>query len=501
MRLSHDHDDTTSPGTVGRVLSTDTNMPTGRSVLSGGEGDDVFYAKPSGRPADQIHLYGGGGNDIFHLNLSVARSNTVSHGHHVFTGAGSDKINFQNASALRSTIVGRLDDLSSNDQIMIDGHRIDLHTSGKVGQISYHVVSYQGQQWFEMTNTNGGRALYALEGARQVSNGAHGHTDEAHFLPWNSKIPSHLPEVTYEDPVNTLPDSLNRFFHAHHNLGSALGTWQKATILGGDHDDVIIAKRGDDLLSGGRGRDAIDGFMGDDTILGGDGNDLIQGGKGFDRIRGDGGHDVISGGSDSDTISGGAGNDTVFGGSENDIIFGDDGNDRLNGGTGNDFIVGGEGSDLIEGGSGNDKLLGDNLGKMTNGSAGSGDSLDGGAGNDMLWGGGGRDVLMGGAGNDCLIGGADGDRFVFGFDKQSTTPEIDIVADFGKTDVIDLRAFDATAVKQFSGGGEAELSVMRTKFGLVILADKNGDAVADHRIYVYGDLPDHASMMFDHILM
>ena len=147
MCESHGHDDeSTTQGPVGRVLTTDTSSATGRNVLSGGAGNDVFNATTSGHPADQIHLYGGGGNDTFNLDLRIAHSNFIRHGHHAFTGSGSDIVNFANISTLTSTIVGRLDDFSVNDKIMIGGHQINLYKPGEIGSISYHVVSFQGQQ-------------------------------------------------------------------------------------------------------------------------------------------------------------------------------------------------------------------------------------------------------------------------------------------------------------------------------------------------------------------
>ena len=169
----------------------------------------------------------------------------------------------------------------------------------------------------------------------------------------------------------------------------------------------------------------------------------------------------------------------MFAGSEDDIVFGDEGNDSLEGNTGNDYISGGEGADLIEGGSGNDKLIGDDRGQGKSEIIGDSDTLRGGSGEDRLWGGRGDDILDGGSGNDYLWGGAGENIFIFAFDEQAGAREVDVIVDFGKEDNIDLTAFNAVAVKHFTGDGEAELMVTKTKSGIVISADQNGDAVWD----------------------
>jgi hypothetical protein len=125
------------------------------------------------------------------------------------------------------------------------------------------------------------------------------------------------------------------------------------------------------------------------------------------------------------TINGGDDDDgNIIGSSANDIINGEGSSDRatatgLSGGPGNDTIDGGSGGtgDIINGNAGNDILLG--------GSDGA-DTINGGDDNDTLFGGdNGSDDLNGDAGNDRLDGGPgdydddyDGgtgiDRVVFG---------------------------------------------------------------------------------------
>ncbi|MFO0936980.1 MAG: calcium-binding protein [Gemmataceae bacterium] len=85
---------------------------------------------------------------------------------------------------------------------------------------------------------------------------------------------------------------------------------------------------------------------------------MIDGGDGNDEIETRDGQDIIYGGAGNDRIKSGKGNDFVDGGSGDDEIQGEEGNDILLGGTGNDTIEGGIGRDVIIGGLGADSLDG-----------------------------------------------------------------------------------------------------------------------------------------------
>lgn len=389
----------------------------GPDMASGTSGNDIFHARTSGRTEDQIHIMAGAGDDLLHLNLDVLGLNTVQHGHHVFGGKGADRFVFQNLDLMRGTVVGRIDDLTSEDSIFIGSQRLNLSRPQDIQGFSVQVVLYHGQQWLEMRNSIGGRALYNLEGARQALQSDGSWSDEPHFLKWNHKLPAALPVVRYEDPVNFIPAALTAHFRADHDL-SAKGDLAAPVFQNGtSQNDLIVTRRGDDRISAEAGNDSIDGFMGSDTIRGGSGNDLIEGGKGLDRLWGEAGNDVISGGTDNDTLVGGDGNDILFGGSENDVLIGDAGNDSLYGGPGNDrlsdtsstnLLDGGDGNDMLIGGTGADRLIG-GAGSDTISAHGGNDHLEGGDGGDRLFGMGGNDVLNGGAGHDILIGGAGND--------------------------------------------------------------------------------------------
>lgn len=64
-----------------------------------------------------------------------------------------------------------------------------------------------------------------------------------------------------------------------------------------------------DELKGGNKNDYLNGRGGDDTIKGNGGNDALIGGKGDDKLYGDAGSDILVGGKGDDKLWGGSGND------------------------------------------------------------------------------------------------------------------------------------------------------------------------------------------------
>ena len=85
------------------------------------------------------------------------------------------------------------------------------------------------------------------------------------------------------------------------------------------------------------------------TLIGGDGNDILQGGPQVDLIIGGAGDDIIYGDRGNDVIFAGSGNDQVFGENGRDIILGQDGNDFLHGGGNQDAVYGMAGADAVFG--------------------------------------------------------------------------------------------------------------------------------------------------------
>lgn len=451
---------------AGSTLHIDSALP-GPDMVNGTPRNDTIYATTSGRTGDQIHIMAGDGDDAMHLNLSVLGLSTIQHGHHAFGGKGADSFRFYNLEITRGTVIGRIDDLTSEDSIYIKDQRLDLARPQDIKGFTVRVVLYEGQQWLEMKNAIGGRVLYLnLEGARQERQADGSWADEGHFMAWNHPLPAKLPVVHYEDPVNFIPAHLKAGFKADADLSYTGDLAASVTRQGTAQNDLIVTRRGADLVSGGAGNDSLDGFMGADSIYGGQGHDLIEGGKGHDRLAGNDGSDTIAGGTDKDILLGGNGNDLLFGGSEHDSLMGDAGNDILRDGLGADVLFGDGGNDLL---LGDDGLLGGN------------DSLLGGQGDDTLRGGAGDDRLIGGGGRDVLSGGAGADTFVF-FAHDARD---DVITDFTDTDRIDLSAIDLHLVGSFTGQSR-ELLIQDTAYGARILADLDGDRLADFSLTVSG---------------
>ena len=65
------------------------------------------------------------------------------------------------------------------------------------------------------------------------------------------------------------------------------------------------------MLRGGNGDDEIHGRNGDDLILGGPGDDRLSGDRGRDTLNGEDGNDQLFGNLDPDVVAGGDGNDRV----------------------------------------------------------------------------------------------------------------------------------------------------------------------------------------------
>lgn len=123
----------------------------------------------------------------------------------------------------------------------------------------------------------------------------------------------------------------------------------------GDENDNLKNRTGDgafvnlqggnDIYTGNRFFDDVFGGDGDDRLNGKGGNDILDGGEGKDRL---------TGGNGLDLLGGFAGNDRLNGNDGDDFLDGGVGRDKLKGGNGDDWLVGGEGRDKVKGGGGND---------------------------------------------------------------------------------------------------------------------------------------------------
>lgn len=103
----------------------------------------------------------------------------------------------------------------------------------------------------------------------------------------------------------------------------------KATLRGGQGNDVLYGGGGDDLLLGEEGNDTLYGFAGDDRLEGGDGRDFLFGGLGDDHLLGGDGVDYLYGELGADLLEGGAGDDWLLGGPGVDLLIGGTGRNRV----------------------------------------------------------------------------------------------------------------------------------------------------------------------------
>jgi Ca2+-binding RTX toxin-like protein len=131
------------------------------------------------------------------------------------------------------------------------------------------------------------------------------------------------------------------------------------TVNGGDGIDFVsyaLSQQivGLDLQSGVAISEGIDTLISIESAAGGIGNDVLLGSTVANAFYGGDGQDRLDGRDGNDFLNGQAGNDTVIGGNGADTLYGEIGNDVLDGGEGDDFLWGGPGDDTLTGGGGAD---------------------------------------------------------------------------------------------------------------------------------------------------
>ena len=238
----------------------------GLTGLYGGPGNDTIKSSVPGY--GQIHIGAREGDDRIIVDLTNYHG---LQGHHIYTGIGEDRIEFENSDQIYSPVLGRIDDFDpSRDVLLLDGQELDLQDLPD----GVDVVLYLDQQWLRIED----KALYALEGARDGG-------DERHFSPWPEDV-SALPVVDYTPSQNHVPADV---FDAPAEGMDPL--WVEAPALTGtdeaewivdikvnrhdehgEHDDPMIQEAGSFIDAGG-GDDVVDAGKGDDHVLGGAGND------------------------------------------------------------------------------------------------------------------------------------------------------------------------------------------------------------------------------------
>ena len=330
--------------------------------LVGFAGDDILEASIPN--TGQVHMFGATGNDWMILDVTKVPNAGGTQGHHVYGGHGNNTFQFTNIEQNFSPILGRLDDFDpTSDRILIENQEIDLtdlplsvQLPGG-GVIEVRVVEIEhpefiheelGTQYFLAIGDN---IFYALEGARDLSNGTSGRTgEERHFLrPEALDTLRNAETVDYVNPKNYVPQD----FYKHREDELTLNWAPRGA-------EVHAETGGNDAVQmfGGKGNHDSHSSSGSQVMHGSDGDDVINGATGNDTIYGGDGNDLIAGGIDNDVIYGGAGDDMIWGGDGNDSLFGGKGDDYLHGGRGDDYLDGGEGNDTLVGASGNNTLIG-----------------------------------------------------------------------------------------------------------------------------------------------
>lgn len=321
-------------------------------------------------------------------------------------------------------------------------------------------------------------------------------------------------------------------------------------IDGNSGNNILSGGGGNDIIRGGGGLDDLNGDDGSDQLRGGDGNDELYGGADNDWLYGESNNDTLYGGAGADSLDGGVGEDLLYGEAGADQMLGGDGNDTLYGGANNDILRGGAGNDILYGGAGDDTYFiddytdfvaealdegndivrssidwalganferlvlegtgdtsgfGNSLANVINGNSGA-NRLIGEAGADTLNGGLGNDRIIGGTGNDILVGGGGADSFIILPESMftSATPspgqtiETDTVSDYAVgQDLIDFSLIDAdpaTATEdafEIVGAFDGSAGQMTVSFSggvTTVLLDIDGDAKADYRMRINGDV-------------
>lgn len=166
---------------------------------------------------------------------------------------------------------------------------------------------------------------------------------------------------------DTRDDVIRLFYSASSDELSCDDDTLFVEVLGNGGDDFIAGSSTDTetRLSGCSSydgfvcyREELNGGQGNDGINGRAGDDCLKGNQGWDTLRGQLGSDFLAGLQDVDELSGGSGDDEIEGGDDTDLLWGGGGDDFMSGGDGADVLMGGDGNDTLNGNNGNDTLCG-----------------------------------------------------------------------------------------------------------------------------------------------
>jgi len=348
----------------------------GANRFEGGDGDDRIFA----RAGDDV-LVGGGGADI--LN-GQAGDDTAS-----FAGSAAGVVVDLSAGT------GRFGDAEGDTLTGIENLAGSAFADSLLGDTGANLI--EGGAGDDRIFARAGDDVLVGGTGADLLNGQAG-IDTASFASSSAGVVVDLSDGTGRGG-DAEGDSL---FNIENLTGSAfsdtlLGDTDANRFEGGDGDDRIFARAGDDVLVGGAGVDLLNGQAGDDVLEGGAGADLLNGQAGDDILDGGAGDDVLEGGAGADILNGQAGIDKAsFANSTAGVVV------DLSAGTGRFGDAEGDtltGIENLEGSAQADSLLGDGGANRFEGGDGD-DRIFARAGDDVLVGGGGADILNGQAGDD-----------------------------------------------------------------------------------------------------
>jgi Ca2+-binding RTX toxin-like protein len=416
--------------------------------IRGGNGSDTLTTR-----AGNDGLHGGPGNDTLNAGAGI----NILEG-----GAGDDTIF---VSAFGNIVSGGPDTDTVN--VSLGGLTQDLTINLRTGQGA-------GASWtgVELVTGTLGSGSDTLIGGYALASVDGGNGTDSLVLDYSGTLPdgqtaSRIRFRLHEASTN------EQVFFGNAPVDFALVSFERATILATNGDDVIV---------GAAGANNLYGLGGNDWLIGSSGTDILDGGEGDDRLTAVGLGDNIIGGPGTDTLFvnfGGLGDDLGFGDfvgdefvvvmigsltqdltlnlSTGNLFTGEGtgtswtGVERVEGilGHGNDTVIGGYALASLDGGSGTDSLTLDYSGTLPDGRTASRISLDlsasptdeyvllgntwtgfslgsferstiratngddwivGASGPNILHGLGGDDELIGGAGIDYLDGGEGDDE-------------------------------------------------------------------------------------------
>lgn len=366
--------------------------------LDGGSGDDLIYGMAG---SDELH--GGDGNDILMGDVDDSLF-----GVRIEPGANLQLVDFlgQYGDDYLDGGAGndKLSDLTAGSDVLIGGEGDDIlenveRAPGHVGNINYYSGSLSGDEVFNNYLDGGSgndrlRSVNNYAGSHDILHGGFGSdvikaggagvqfdifggegNDQISIGNGLFKIDGGSGDDVYRlfgGAVFLAPDSV------------VITDWDSSPdnrdrielILFGEIGDLVMTRKGDDLLLGFNGQldwmtlsawfvgseykieqlviqsvfgeervwdvTAIEnhaiwsGTTGPDALTGGDGDETIHGGDGEDEVAAADGNDYLEGGAGNDQLDGGEGDDTYF-------FSPGDGIDRIKDGNGTDTLVFGDG--------------------------------------------------------------------------------------------------------------------------------------------------------------